>query len=84
MIKKNSSKLFIFILVLSCLLFSFLVKAQKIDYLHYSQELIRKNKIDSALIILKKEITRTKVEKEKGFIFLELGNAYKLQQDYEK
>ncbi|MBH1959935.1 MAG: hypothetical protein I8H68_07470 [Flavobacteriia bacterium] len=62
--------------------FSFL-KSQTID-LEYSQQLILRNQVDSAIVILNKSITKTGTEKEKAFVYLELGNAYKQKQDYEK
>ncbi|WDF48208.1 sensor histidine kinase [Chryseobacterium sp. KACC 21268] len=49
-----------------------------------AHDLIRKNKIDEAIIFLKQEIPKSESEVEKALFLVELGNAYKLKQQYEK
>lgn len=48
------------------------------------KELIREGKIDSALVVLTSEIQKTDSERSKAFAFLQMGNAYKMNQEYEK
>lgn len=48
------------------------------------KELIREGKIDSALIVLTSEIQKAESERSKAFLLLQMGNAYKMNQEYEK
>lgn len=48
------------------------------------KELIREGKIDSALVVLTREIQKAESERSKAFAFLQMGNAYKMDQEYEK
>lgn len=62
------------------LFFPVYLVAQKVT----PKELIREGKIDSALVILTREIQEAKTERSKAFAFLQMGNAYKIHQEYEK
>jgi len=66
------------------LLFFVFIQADEKNPLKFSHELIRKNKIDSAIVFLKQEISKSKLDVNDAFFFIELGNAYKLKQQYEK
>ena len=50
--------------------------------LNYSRDLIRKNKIDSAILRLTADIKKSTNTKEKGLGYLLLGSAYKQEQKY--
>lgn len=68
-----------------CFLLSFiLVDANDKNPIHYSHELIRQNKIDSAIVYINQHISQSKSEVNKAFLYVELGNAYKLKQQFEK
>src|SRR5690606_19860370 len=83
MIKPHSSIVaFLFLLCSGSIFFS--LNAQGKRDLRYSEELIRKNKIDSAVIILNLAIKNASDPKEKGLAYLQLGSTYKQQQDYSK
>lgn len=69
------------LLFLFCCVFA---KANDKNPLDYSHELIRKNKIDAAIIFLDQEISKSKSDQDKAFFLIELGNAYKLKQQYDK
>ena len=66
------------------LLSSVFVDASDKNLLTYSHELIEKNKIDEAIIFLNREIPKAKSELDQAFFLIELGNAYKIKQQYEK
>src|SRR6218665_631544 len=76
--------LFIKLIGLLFLLFFVFIQAGEKNPLKFSHELIRKNKIDSAIVFLKQEISKSKLDVNDAFFFIELGNAYKLKQQYEK
>lgn len=63
---------------------SILINANDKNPLIYSHELIRQNKIDSAIVYINQHISKSKSEISRGFLYVELGNAYKLKQEYEK
>lgn len=67
------------------LLLSFvLVNGNDKNPLQHSHNLIRQNKIDSAIIFINQQISSTDSQVDKAFFYVELGNAYKLKQAYEK
>ncbi|QBO58763.1 histidine kinase dimerization/phosphoacceptor domain -containing protein [Chryseobacterium salivictor] len=50
--------------------------------LNYSRDLIKKNKIDSAILILNAGIKKSANATEKGLAYLQLGSTYKQEQQY--
>ncbi len=52
--------------------------------LRFAEELIRRNKIDSAVNILTTAIKNSADSKEKGLAYLQLGSVYKQQENYKK
>jgi len=84
--KKIIPKIYIFPKVFGlCFLLSFiLIDANDKNPIQYSHELIRQNKIDSAIVYINQHISKSKSEISKAFLYVELGNAYKLKQEYEK
>lgn len=68
-----------------CFIFHFIfITANEKNAIHISQELIRKNKIDSAIVYINQNISQSKSLVDKGLLYVELGNAYKLNHEYEK
>ncbi|WP_374329447.1 sensor histidine kinase [Soonwooa sp.] len=68
-----------------CFLLSFIfIDANDKNPIQYSHQLIRQNKIDSAIVYINQHISKSKSEISKAFLYVELGNAYKLKQEYEK
>lgn len=49
-----------------------------------AHELIRQNKIDSSIVYINHHIAQSESDLEKAFLYVELGSAYKLKQEYEK
>lgn len=65
-----------------CVLTAPRLSAQSGIDLNYSRDLIRKNKIDSAILRLTADIKESTNAKEKGLGYLLLGSTYKQEQKY--
>lgn len=72
------------ILGLCFLMSSIFVNGNDKNPLSYSHELIRQNKIEAAFIFINQQLSKSNDEVEKAFFLIELGQAYKLSQKYEK
>lgn len=66
------------------LMSSIFISANDKNPLSYSRELILHNEIDSAIVFIKQQLSKSNSEVGKAFLLIELGNAYKLKQQYEK
>ncbi len=84
--KKIIPKFYLIIKLLGLwvLMSSIFINAIQKNPINYSHELIRQNKIDSAIIFINQQISKSNSQVDKAFFYVELGNAYKLKQQYEK
>jgi tetratricopeptide (TPR) repeat protein len=72
------------IMGLCFLMSSIFVNANDENPLNYSRKLILHNKIDSAIVFINQQLSKSNSEIDQAFLLIELGNAYKLKQQYEK
>ena len=66
------------------LMSSIFINANVKNPLSYSRELILHNEIDSAIVFINQQLSKSNSDVGKAFLLIELGNAYKLKQQYEK
>lgn len=66
------------------LMSSIFVNANDENPLNYSRKLILHNKIDSAIVFINQQLSKSNSEVGNAFLLIELGNAYKLKQQYKK
>lgn len=66
------------------LMSSIFINANVKNPLSYSRELILHNEIDSVIVFINQQLSKSNSDVGKAFLLIELGNAYKLKQQYEK
>ena len=52
-------------------------------FISHAQQPLHESKLDSAIVVFKKEIQNADTDQKKALLLLQLGNAYKLKQEYE-
>ncbi len=53
------------------------------SFISHAQQPLHESKLDSAIVVFKKEIQNADTDQKKALLLLQLGNAYKLKQEYE-